>query len=477
MDGPLELRVLLLLVCASAAFTALSPLIYRRDPGRRKLFLAALMVVLLVTPWWSAAGLWTWSLGLKDVSLGGLAQPVPWLLVAAWWLLGAVLVVRTILQVGRGRRALDALPRLEDPDIASECRRIANTLGVARPVVVRAGPSPCASSLGGLVLVLPPAARGWSTATRSAVLCHELAHLRRRDDRLMLLVRLLTDWYWWMPWLKGLQRRYVEAMEESCDDLASRLLPCRDDYVAGLMRAARSVTAGSAGDVAPDPRWPAWVSLLGHSHLAIRVQRLLVVPRPTLDHADGRWALLWATLAFVIVLTAQPSTIPAVLPSSARLFPLTPIEAEAPAAGAPSYQRPRIVIASFVQEPRSGAWRPLPASAHDPLPVYPAHALAQGLEGEVTVEFQVRPGHSRVIRTAPAAISSSDPSGVLAAAVTRAFEHARGTGFGAGLRAVSVYNNDLTSPPPGSSLRLRKTYRFVLSTADGRSADPSSPGG
>ena len=461
MAGPLEVRALLLLVAASALFTLLCPIIYRRDPARRKTFLAALAAVLLVAPWWSAAGLWTWPLGLRDPSLGLLGEPVPWLLLALWWTVGAALAGRTVAAMIRGRRALGALPPFYDVAVEQECRSIAAGLGLARPVEIRLGRAPGASSLAGLVMVLPAAARDWPEITRRAVLGHELAHLQRLDDRLLLMMRLLTDWYWWMPWLGRLRRRYVEAMEESCDDLASTLLASREDYVAGLVRAARSITGPAAQ---PSPQW---VSLLGHSHLSARVQRLLIVPRPTLDHADGRWTLLWACLAFVIVLTAQPAAVPRLLPATAELLPLHQAAAVPQAAAAPKLRRPRVETATYLHHPASGTWRRIPDSARDPQPVYPAEALERGVEGEVTVALWLRPTRSGAVRAAPPEISSSDPSGLLVPAVKRALEHARGRGLGAGLRAVSVHDNDIATPPPGTVLRLKKIYRFVLAHTGG----------
>lgn len=453
--GPMDLRMLLLVVSASAVFTVLGPAIYRRDPARRRLFLAALAAVLLVAPWWSAAGLWTWPLGLPDPSLEILGRGVPWLALGVWWAVGVLLISRTVVQVQRGRQALRQLPRLDGHAVEAECRQLAGRLGLSRPVELRVGLSPCASSLGGPVLVLPAAILDWPATSRSAVLSHELAHLRRRDDGLMLLIRLLTDWYWWMPWLRRLQRRYVEAMEESCDDLASSLLPTREDYVSGLVRAARRL------GTAPAASATAWVSLLGHSHLAVRVQRLLTVPPPRLHHTDGRWTLLWASLVFTAALTAEPSTIPDRIPGSARLLPLqTAVEAE-PRAAAPEYSRIRVVTESSVRDPRTGRWRPVPDSARDPLPVYPARALAQGLEGHVTVELRMQPTRFGAVPLAPPTLTSSDSTGVLSAAVERALAH-HGARPGAGFRTVSGYDGGIPSPPPGTPVRLKKTYRFEL---------------
>lgn len=461
MSPPLDLQSLVAVAAVSALFTLASGIVYRRDPARRRWLIAGLALVLVAAPWWTAAGLWTLPVGLSGDGPSPLGAPVPWILLGGWWAVGGALVLRTAVRVHRGRRAIDRLPPQTGSDWPALTRELAPALGLSRQPALRLGAEPCASTLGGPVLILPPANR-LAGPTRRAVLCHELAHLKRRDDRLTLLMRLTADWYWWLPWLRRLQRRHLDAVEESCDDLASRHAGGREAYVAGLMDAARRLRGGSVPPAAPAP-YPdpdealAWNGLLGQSHLAARVHRLLHRPRPTLDQSDGRWLLLWATLASLVVLFARPAAVPASLPPAATVVPLNPPGSAAAGAGG-TLPASRVDV---VNELRIGGgdWLPLPQTARDVLPVYPAAALAAGVQGDVTLTVDARSHRGRLRAAGSPTLSSTDSSGVLAAAVERALARRGVPDLGAGLGAVVHHDNDI-APPPGSPLRLRKTYRF-----------------
>jgi len=443
----LELHALAAIVAASLLFTALSGAIYRRDPSRRKVFLAALGLALLAAPWWTVAGLGTLPVGLPAAQRWSLAVPVPWPLLAVWWLVGGALVGRSLFRVWRGRCALGRLPRLTHAHLGERCAAIARALGAPADIRLRSGREPGASSLGSAVLVLPSGAQGWPAATLDAVLCHEIAHLKRRDDRLALVIRLVADWYWWMPWLRRLQARYVDAMEESCDDLASRVAGGREAYVGGLVDAARRLS--------DDPRDgnAAWVALLGRSHLAHRVTRLIERPRPSLDHGDGRWTLLWASLACVALLTMRPAAIPGTLPDDASLLSLARL-GSGRTTGPPDYPVARVVVHNHLRHGASRHWQPLRATARDPLPVYPARALEQGLSGTVTVEVAARASRDGGLNSVSTPeISSSEPTGVLAAAVARVLARHSGDDLGAGLGSLRDYHHDIDPPPPGTRRR------------------------
>jgi beta-lactamase regulating signal transducer with metallopeptidase domain len=453
----LELHALAAVVAASLLFTALSGAIYRHDPSRRKVFLAALGLALLAAPWWTVVGLGTLPVGLPDAQRWSLAVPVPWPLLAVWWLVGGTLMGRSLFRVWRGRCALGRLPPLTHTYLGERCVAIARALKAPADIRLRSGDEPCVSSLGSAVLVLPPGAQSWPSATLDAVLCHEIAHLKRRDDRLALVIRLVADWYWWMPWLRRVRARYVDAMEESCDDLASRIAGGREAYVDGLVDAARRLSDD------PHDRNAAWVALLGRSHLAHRVARLIERPRPTLDHGDGRWTLLWTSLVCVALLTMRPAAIPDTLPDGVSLLPLQAF-ASGRTTGPPDYPLARVEVQNHLRHSASSHWQPLQTTARDPLPVYPARALEQRLSGTVTVELAARASRDGGLTAmSTPQISSSDPTGVLAAAVARVLARHSGGDLGAGLGSLRGYNNDIDTPPPGTRLRLRKTYRFVVS--------------
>lgn len=56
-----------------------------------------------------------------------------------------------------------------------------------------------------------------------AVFCHELAHVRRRDNLWNWAVRLLRDMAWFLPFSHAGWRLMVHSQDEACDALAVRL--------------------------------------------------------------------------------------------------------------------------------------------------------------------------------------------------------------------------------------------------------------
>ncbi len=133
------------------------------------------------------------------------------------------------LMEGADRLALERLPRLLSSD------------GVAMPVVC------------GVVdpaIVVPAAAQEWSDRRRRAVLCHEMAHLRRRDLPVNLLGRLACALHWFNPlaWLAARGLR-VES-ERACDDLVLGVGTRPSEYADHLLQIVCGARRGLAPAVA-----------------------------------------------------------------------------------------------------------------------------------------------------------------------------------------------------------------------------------
>jgi hypothetical protein len=466
METLLDLRTMLMLLVASLLLGTVGANVYRRDPDRRRLLLAVLAAVLAVAPWWAPLGLWTFPVGLPEPTQRLLGQPIPAALLAVWWVIAALLLLRTGARVLHGRYRLARLPMLRNPTIERQAHAIAAALGLRRRFRLMVGAAPCTSSIGPAVIVLPPAAHRWNTGTVAAVLAHEIVHLQRHDDVLRIAMRLLSDWYWWLPWLRTLQHRFSDAMEESCDRRASSLLPSREAYVEGVLSAVRSLRARASG--APGTgAWAAPAALLGHSHLTHRADRLLRSPAPSLDHADGRWRLLYAGLAVALLITAQPAVVSGGAGTTgALLLSLDGHEQTAiwrsssHPAGSRDTTHGHVTVRNRLRQGDDPIWRALPSGPRDPLPVYPAKALRDGLEGTVIVEFPLDQTGAAVTLGTPT-ITSSDPTGTLAGAVVRALDSVSRTDLGAPLRAVPA-PGPLLRPAPGA--RVRQEFRFVLAT-------------
>ncbi len=86
-------------------------------------------------------------------------------------------------------------------------------------------------------LVLPEALwRTLDTASRRAVVAHELAHVRRRDHILCWIECVIGAVYWWHPAVWWARWRMRDAAEASCDAWVTDVLPTgRRAYAAALV--------------------------------------------------------------------------------------------------------------------------------------------------------------------------------------------------------------------------------------------------
>lgn len=171
----------------------------------------------------------------------------PVLLLAGVWLLGALLVLANLL-VGKARirwLARDA-ERVRDGPWEDLRERVAERLGLEREVVLLRGVRPLVPMTWGIVrprVLLPETAEAWPDACRENVLLHELAHVKRRDCLVQLLVRLACAVYWFHPLVWHAVRRLRLEQEEACDDHVLRAGTLASDYARQLVGLARLLKA------------------------------------------------------------------------------------------------------------------------------------------------------------------------------------------------------------------------------------------
>ena len=142
---------------------------------------------------------------------------LPW-----FWLCGSL---STLVMLATGLVGVEQLRRssrlVESGDLPHRCRVLADSLGIARRVSVGICDRLAMPVLIGIVrplILLPPAAlSGWSVEQLEMVLLHELAHLRRWDNLVNLLQRLVESLLFFHPvvwWLSG----WVRLERELCCD-------------------------------------------------------------------------------------------------------------------------------------------------------------------------------------------------------------------------------------------------------------------
>ncbi|MFI5456411.1 MAG: M56 family metallopeptidase [Isosphaerales bacterium] len=142
---------------------------------------------------------------------------LPW-----FWLAGSL---STLVMLATGLIGVEQLRRssrlVEAGDLPRRCRALAGSLGIARRVGVGVCNRLAVPVLMGIVrplVLLPPAAlSGWSALQLEMVLLHELAHLRRWDNFVNLLQRVVESLLFFHPvvwWLSG----WVRLERELCCD-------------------------------------------------------------------------------------------------------------------------------------------------------------------------------------------------------------------------------------------------------------------
>lgn len=227
---------------------------------------------------------WFWQ------SLGAL----PAIVVLAWLAVAAGLVIYRVARLVAELRQIRLADRTSSA-VQALSSTLAKQIGLRRGVDVVIHDDfigPCASSLGSNTIILPSDAAQWKNDTLRAVLCHEVVHLRRRDDRWLLLIRLVRDLYWplvWLWWLPSLFERHVEA---SCDDEASDICGDAVAYCSALGEVTRRTLYRQRATAVP----------FGGGAIAMRVRRFLGARSSDLDSS----ALYWLGLLRLLPLRSLP---------------------------------------------------------------------------------------------------------------------------------------------------------------------------
>jgi len=451
MDSPLSLRELVQLVLLGVLAVLLMQRTFADNPSSRRVLLMGVTVVLLGLPitWMGQPLQIPVPLGLATIAEGDVMVPA---------LLFLMLVVPGVLRSGaliagafRRQYGLKRSGISADPHLQSAVDAALEELGFhARVRLVIGGvEGPASGTLFGPVLLFPRNAGEWSGSTLRAVLAHECVHLARRDDLWVLLIRIVTAFYWWMPWLKPLESRLLEAIEESCDDAAGVL---RGDvcYLEGMVDVARrSVLDPDSNQHHAGLIGMAW---LRDSHLLERVRRFSGVRILEIDSRGVYWSLLALVVVSIVVAGVQP--LPAVAtPSAAEKLLHAASTLHMSERSNDSTLGVEISVEALHTSPQ------LTPRLLDTLamvvPRYPADALTNSISGEVRVEFELAADGSVLAPRVVSAPHSALERAALAAAAQSRF---------AALHTVPVLRLE---PPqfraaPGSAPKALLIYRFIL---------------
>jgi hypothetical protein len=136
-----------------------------------------------------------------------------------------------------------------DPMLLNLTAQIASKMGVCRRVDLREADFPgLPATVGWLrpIILLPRDWAAWPSDDRTAVLAHELAHVRNRDFLTGLLTQLSLALHFYHPLLRRLAARVWLRQELAADALAAPFAGGRGAYLRSLARMA----------LRPQPRYP-----------------------------------------------------------------------------------------------------------------------------------------------------------------------------------------------------------------------------
>ncbi len=200
---------------------------------------------------------------------------LPWL-----WLVGSPLVFAWSMTGLAGAERLRKLSEpVSDPRVEELCRRLARSLRITRGIAVRVCRRVSSPILVGVLrpaILLPPALiSGLSPEQLEMILLHELAHVRRWDNLVNLLQRIVESLLFFHPAVWLVSRWVRQEREHCCDDVVLGRVADRDRYaetllrIVGADRSARTVERSLIVQAAES------VSAAARSHLGVRIRHIL----------------------------------------------------------------------------------------------------------------------------------------------------------------------------------------------------------
>jgi beta-lactamase regulating signal transducer with metallopeptidase domain len=184
-----------------------------------------------------------------------------------------------------GQRLSIALPQVRESDEVKSPM----ILGVAHPV-----------------LLLPVNFDRFPASEVRAALCHELAHVKRRDYLGNLLCHLVALPVAWHPFMAVVQQRIRMTREMVCDAMAAREVESPLGYAKSLLALARGLLGGL--EIAEHAQFP---GLFGNNKLEERVTRLMDTTtmslRTKLTRVLGGAVVTMATVSAAAIFHVTPT--------------------------------------------------------------------------------------------------------------------------------------------------------------------------
>ncbi len=236
------------------------------------------------------------------------AMCLPWL-----WVFGAPLsfALTTAGLLGAERLRRQSRP-LEDARITEMCRQLAASLKISCRVGVAVCDRIAAPILVGILrpMILLPAAAlaGWTPQQLEMVLLHELAHVRRYDNLVNLLQRIIEAVLFFQPMVWIISGWVRREREHCCDELVVARTSQPHAYAEMLVSLSERLSqeVGWAKRSAVPPTYPQAVSSMAQRPLVVRIRRILKKEEQTMQVSRKAVGLVLAgVLTLVLVIGGQ----------------------------------------------------------------------------------------------------------------------------------------------------------------------------
>ena len=259
------------------------------------------------------------------------AMDLPWL-----WVVGApITFLLTTLGLVGAERLRRQSRLLEDSPIVETCRRLATALRISRRVAVGICDRIAAPILVGVFrpLILLPAAAltGWDARQLEMVLLHELAHVRRYDNLVNLMQRIVESVLFFHPLVWVVSGWVRREREHCCDELVVARTGQPRAYAEILVYMADQVPAG---DPAASFALARTVSSMAQRSLVARIRRILKQEEQTMQVSRKAVGLMFLGLVVLVIIGGYCS-----LASHAEVSPTEAAESQGQSDAKPSSAR------------------------------------------------------------------------------------------------------------------------------------------
>ena len=216
------------------------------------------------------------------------------------WIIGSMIVLLRLAvgtwKVGRLAKQGD---RVDDGEWLSLTQRLANRLGITRPLTLLRGDKLAVPVTWGVVypaVLLPPDSAEWPEARRRFVLVHEMAHVKRFDALTQLLTQFAIALFWFDPliWLAA-HRMRVER-EHACDDYVIRDGTRPSLYAGELLEMVQSIGTPHRESAAP-----AFAALAMARRSEFEGRMLAILDSRQERHTLGRASAVAATVSLFLL--------------------------------------------------------------------------------------------------------------------------------------------------------------------------------